>query len=169
MYSKEQTFERRGGAPEPDATGSGDASAELEALVRELRSDLRSVYGSLKRIAFVEWQRMRLRAVDMFFRAAFILGLLGLVAIAGIAAGIYLMMGVRGALVAWTGVPWIGDLSTGLIVILGTLFGCLAVRRRVHNRILRRTKRRLAAESAPVKPNGPVKPEAVTPDRGVAA
>jgi hypothetical protein len=143
MVSKEQTFERRGGTPSPDATGEGNSSAELEALVRELRTDLRSIYGSLKRMVFVEWQRLRLRAVDTFFRAAFFLCLLGFALAATISASLYVVRGIRNGLHAWSGSEWIGDLAGGIVILAVSLGGCLLVRTRLRNDIVRQTKRAL--------------------------
>jgi hypothetical protein len=143
MVSKEQTFERRGGAPAPDATGAGNSSAELEALVRELRSDLRSIYGSLKRTVFVEWQRLRLRAVDGFFRAAFFLCLLGFALAASISASLLVVRGVRMALVAWSKTEWFGDLAGGFVILGLALGGCLAVRMHLRRDIVRQTRRAL--------------------------
>jgi hypothetical protein len=143
MVSKEQTFERRGGTPSPDATGDGNSSAELEALVRELRSDLRSIYGSLKRTVFVEWQRLRLRAVDTFFRAAFFLCLLGFALAATISASLYVVRGIRNGLVAWSGADWVGDLAGGLVILGVSLGACLLVRMHLRHDIVRQTRRAL--------------------------
>jgi hypothetical protein len=145
MYSKEKTFERRGGAPEPDATGSEDASVELEALVRELRSDLRSIYGSLKRMVFVEWQRLRLRAVDAFFRAAFFLCLLGFALAATISSSLFIVHGIRNAVLAWSGSEWVGDLGGGLVILAVVLGGCLAVRAHLRHDIVRKARRAFIA------------------------
>jgi hypothetical protein len=155
MVSKEQTFERRGGDPSPDATGDGNSSAELEALVRELRTDLRSIYGSLKRTVFVEWQRLRLRAVDTFFRAAFFLCLLGFALAATISASLYVVRGIRNGLFAWSGSEWIGDLAGGIVILAVSLGGCLLVRARLRNDIVRQTKRALV----------PKPPESKSPSR----
>jgi len=151
MVSKEQAFERRGGTPESDATDSGDASIELEALVRELRTDLRSIYGSLKRTVFVEWQRLRLRAVDAFFRAAFFLCLLGFALAATISASLFIVRGIRNGLVALSGAEWVGDLAGGLVILAVSLGGCLAVRVHLRNDIVRQARRAFVAPTLPAK------------------
>lgn len=148
MVSKEQTFERRGGAPAPDATDAGNGSAELEALVRELRSDLRGIYGSLKRTMFVEWQRLRLRALDGFFRAAFFLCLLGFALAASISAALLVVRGVRMALVAWSETEWVGDLVGGVVILGVALGGCLAVRMHLRRDLVRQTRRALTPRVA---------------------
>lgn len=142
MVSKEQTFERRGGSPAPDATGAGD-SAELQALVRSLRSDLRSVYGSLRRTVFVEWQRLRLRAVDAFFRAAFFICLLAFALTATISASILIVHGIRKAFAAWSGVEWAGDLGGGFVILAAILGACLGVRTHQRRSIVQQTRRAL--------------------------
>jgi len=143
MYSKEPTFERRGGAPSPDPKGEGASSVELEALVRELRTHVRGIYGSLKRAMFVEWQRLRLRAVDAFFRAAFFLCILVFALAASITAAVMILRGIRGAILAMSDLPWLGDLGAGLLILGIALGGSLAIRFHLRSQILRQTRRGL--------------------------
>jgi hypothetical protein len=145
MYSKE-SFERRGGAPASDPTDEGASSVELEALVRELRVHARGVYGSLKRLVFVEWQRLRLRAVDAFFRAAFFLCVLGFALAASITAAVMILRGLRGAILAMSDTPWLGDLGAGLLILAIALGAGLAIRQHLRGRIVHQTRRGLASE-----------------------
>jgi len=147
MYSREK-FERRGGTPSPDPTGEGTSSAELEALVRELRAHARGVYGSLKRLVFVEWQRLRLRAVDAFFRAAFFLCVLGFALAASITAAGMILRGIRGAILAVSDVPWMGDLGAGLLILVIALGAGLGIRQHLRSRIVHQTRRGLAATAS---------------------
>ncbi len=142
MVSREK-FERRGEAPLPDPTGEGASSVELEALVRELRANARGIYGSLKRLVFVEWQRLRLRAVDGFFRAAFFLCLLGFALAGSITSAFMIVRGLRGAILAMSDTPWLGDLGAGLLILGIALGGSLAVRIHLRNSIVRETRRGL--------------------------
>lgn len=142
MVSREK-FERRGEAPSPDPTGEGASSVELEALVRELRVHARGIYGSLKRLVFVEWQRMRLRAVDGFFRAAFFLCVFGFGLAASVTAAFMIVRGLRGAILAMSGNAWLGDLGAGLLILGIALGGSLAVRFHLRGGIVRETRRGL--------------------------
>ena len=153
MVSREK-FERRGGPSFPDPTGEAASSVELEALVRELRAHARGIYGSLKRLVFVEWQRLRLRAVDGFFRAAFFLCLLGFALAGSITAAFMIVRGLRGSILAMSDVPWLGDLGAGLLILRISLGGCLAVRQHLRGSIVRETKRGLLPAKLRAKTEG---------------
>ena len=136
----------RDGEPDPDATGQGSSPAELESLVKKLRSDLGGVHDGLKRAARVEWQRLKVRAVDAGFRAAFFLSLLAFAVSASITAAILIAAGIRGALAVWSRAGWVGDLGAGFAILGIAIGGALGVRAHLRNECVLGAKRDPADE-----------------------
>lgn len=158
MVAREDVHDRR--ANGSAATGPDEAGREetLEAQLKELRGDLRGVYDSLRRVVFVEWQRLRLRAVDTYFGAVFYICLLGFAMAASVSASLLVVSGIKGGIHAWSGAEWIGDFGAGAVVIGMLLCGGLAVRAHLRHKIVREAKRALvlrakkSAEKAGVAP-----------------
>ncbi|MCE9593781.1 MAG: hypothetical protein K8S98_06280 [Planctomycetes bacterium] len=131
----QERVDERAGAP---------ASGELDALLLELRANAGGLWQSLKRALYVEWQRLYLRALDNYFRAAFFLCLLGFSLAASISAALLVVDGVRGAFATFTGEPWVGSLGAGLVVLALTFGVCLGVRAHVRRDVVKETERKLA-------------------------
>lgn len=144
MKKNEHADERRVSTEDPIETGSGDMSA----LIATLRSDLHGIYGNVKRALYVEWQRLQLRAVDVFFRAAFYVCLLAFALTASVSAALLVVQGIKHALLAMTGAEWVGDLGAGLAVLAFVIVGGVAVRLHLRREIVRKTKRSLARRDA---------------------
>jgi len=131
----------RESGPQPDASGDGSPSAELESLVKDLRSDLRRIRDGLKRIIQVEWRRLQVRGIDALFRTLIILCLLGFCFAASITAAILIAYGIREALVGWTQAVWIGNLGAGIGILAIAIGVGLAFRNRLRDSIVRAAKR----------------------------
>lgn len=136
---------------EPVGVGSTQkpTSEPLDLLLHQVKTDLRSLVESLERTAFVEFQRMQLKAVDGFFRG----GLYVCALFAGIALSIctilLLISGIRGAFAAWTENQWAADFATASILLVVVLGGAFAGRSMLHSKILRKTERRLGKDQRP--------------------
>ncbi len=139
----------RGNGTHPDGAGEEGSPAELEALVRNLRSDLRVGYDSLKRTAAVEWQRFRWKANDAWFRAGLVAFALAFGLTASISAAILIVLGIREALAAWSRAVWVGDLGAGFLIAGAAIGGALAVRRHIRKDCLSKAREALA-ERTPV-------------------
>jgi hypothetical protein len=107
------------------------------------------VRDGIKRTLFVEWQRLRARAVDAFFRAAFGLCVLGFGLAASIAGALLIAGGLYQAIVMWTRVEWIGSLGAGIGILALAAGVGVAVRNRLRNESLDRAKRALIRSVRP--------------------
>jgi len=135
--------------PDTGESDTGTSDAELETLVKGLRSDLGGVRDGIRRTLLVEWQRLRARAVDACFRAAFGLCLLAFGLAASVAGALLIAGGLYKAIVLWTRVEWIGGLGAGLgILAIAVGFG-VAVRNHLRNESLDRAKRALGRSVRP--------------------
>lgn len=135
--------------PDTDESEAGSSDAELESLVKGLRSDLGGVRDGFRRTLFVEWQRLRARAVDACFRAAFGLCLLAFGVAASMAGALLIAGGLYKAIVLWTRVEWIGGLGAGLgILAIAAVVGAV-VRNHLRNESLVRAKRALTRSVRP--------------------
>ncbi|MEO6709756.1 MAG: hypothetical protein ABIP42_09255 [Planctomycetota bacterium] len=94
----------------------------------------------MRRIAFVEWQGIRLRAFELVFRGAFFLCAVCFVLAASISASVMLIRGLKLALQAWSGSPWVGDLGAGTLVLLGLGGGVVAARSALRRNLVRKTE-----------------------------
>ena len=126
-----------------------EGQPHIETLFAHTRAEITSLLSSLKRIAFVEWQGIRLRALDVFFRGAFFLCLLGFGLTASISASLMLVSGARGALQSWSGAGWVGELGAGTIVLSGVMLGGLGVRAALRIQLVRQAERRLERTAPP--------------------
>jgi hypothetical protein len=151
MYSKEQAFDPVSRPTTAAASSGADpAAAEVERLAKDLRTDGERILRGLKRVGYVEWKRLNLRAVDIGFRVGlFALG--GALALTlAITATVFLVSGIRGAFLAGIGSAWVADLLTG-VVVLGAIAGAFfAVQARVRAQLLVSTKRAIAAMGDPI-------------------
>lgn len=148
MMAPDDKNGRRGGIHDPASVRDALARGEYDAVTGELKSVLVSLFDGLRQVAFVEWQRMRLRIVDSFFRAAFFLCILGFGLTASIAASLRVVEGIRSAFHAWSGAAWFGDLGAGLVVLSIIVLGGIGVRAHMRREIVRETKRSLAVRAA---------------------
>jgi hypothetical protein len=121
-----------------DSRPEADSS---EALVRELRSDLGRIRDSIQRTLGVEWQRLRLRAVDACFRAAFLACLFSFAVGASLAGALLLALGLREALTLWSGAPWLGNMGAGAALLGFAMGALLASRARYRSDCVREAKR----------------------------
>jgi hypothetical protein len=128
---------------------AGATPGELDALLLELRANAGGLWKGVKRALYIEWQRLYLRALDNYFRAAFFLCLLGFSLAASISAALLVVDGVRGAFAVFTGAPWVGSLCAGLVVLLLTFGACLVVRARVRRGVVRETECKLEQSARP--------------------
>jgi len=157
MVSREDKYERRGVDSAPETSAESDQPSELQSLLKGLRSDLRGMYGSLRRVVFVEWQRLRMRAVDTYFRAVFYICLLGFALAASISASLLVVSGIKGGIHAWSGAEWVGDFGAGLVIVAVLLIGGFMVRAHLRQEIVRDTKRALGVRKAAAAANDGVK------------
>jgi hypothetical protein len=118
----------------PEADGSED-------LVKELRSDLGRIRDSFQRIVGVEWQRLRLRAVDACFGAAFLVCLFSFAVGASLGGALLLALGLREALTLWSGAAWVGDLGAGTALLGFAMGALLTLRARFRSDCVREAKR----------------------------
>lgn len=132
-----------------DEGETGSSDTELESLVKGLRSDVSGVRDGIKRTLFVEWQRLRARAVDAFFRAAFGLCVLAFGMAASIAGALLIAGGLYKAIVLWTEVEWIGGLGAGVGILALAAGVGVAVRNHLRNESLDRAKRALTRSVRP--------------------
>jgi hypothetical protein len=144
--------EESGQEPVGSEGGKDAATVNLDLWLRQVRVELRSLIEGVRRTAFVEFQRMHLKAVDGLFRGTLYLCLvIGGVALT-INAILLLVSGTRGVLAATTKTPWLADLCTGLLFLSIFWFGGLAIRTMIRQHILRSTERRLGAGPASQAP-----------------
>lgn len=139
---REEQIDGRSGKPD-------FGQAEVDALFGRTRTELTNLFGSLRRIAFVEWQGIRLRAVDAAFRGAFFVCAFFFLLAASISASLMLVRGLRLALEAWSGAAWLGNLAGGAIVIGLLAAGAIAAHRKVRRNIVRTAEARLGLASRP--------------------
>ena len=149
MVAQEDFRSRRGESVDGRAGKLDAGEPDIEALFAHTRAEFASLIDSLKGIAFVEWQGIRLRAIDVFFRGAFFLCILGFGLAASISAALMLVSGARGALHSWSGAEWVGDLGAGNIVFAGVILGGLGVRAALRIQLVKQTEKRLALAASP--------------------
>lgn len=157
MVVQEEANRRRGGFPESEEAKEILLDSQLQSAVGEMRKVLGSLADSLRQVAFIEWQRLRLRAVDSFFRLAFFLCILGFGLTASIAASLRVVEGIRSAFEAWSGAAWFGDLGAGLVVLSIIVLGGIAVRAHLRHDILRSTRRSLVVRASRLMPRSATK------------
>lgn len=122
------------------------ATINLDLWLRQVRVELRSLAEGVRRTAFVELQRMHLKAVDGLFRGTLYLCLLtGGVALS-ISAVLLLVSGTRGVFAALIQNQWLTDLATGLVLLLIFWFGGRGIRSMLRRDILRDTEKRLGTD-----------------------
>jgi hypothetical protein len=120
-------------------------TAELERMFRKIGRDLVSVLASVRRAAFLEVQRLHLKAVDGFFRGALYFCLLSAGVALSISVVLLLVSGGRGALVALSGNAWLADLLAGALGLAVLWAGALGIRAMLHASILRGVEKRMKA------------------------
>jgi hypothetical protein len=158
--SKTTTNDGRGGAD--DQSGEPEES-ELAATLRQTRHDIRDFFDKVSRIAGIEVQRLKLRAVDKLLRSATYV----FFGIAGLACAVYaavlVISGIRGAVAEWTGRAWIGDLAAGALVLGLFWFGFAYVRGRARKSVLARVAEMKARATAPTVSAPPAPPAPIPP------
>jgi hypothetical protein len=126
---------REESAPPSERNGFGTKakqepnSDKFDNLLRQVRIELSGLIGSVGRTVFLEFQRLRLKAVDGFFRGALYLCLLSAGIALSICAVLQLASGVRGGLAVAFSSTWVADLVTGalqVLLVLGVGFGARA-------------------------------------------
>lgn len=152
MVAQEEANRRRAGFPETEAEKDILLDTQLQSAFAEMRKVFGSLAESVRQVAFIEWQRLRLRAVDSFFRLAFFLCILGFGLTASIAASLRVVEGIRSAFQTWSGAAWFGDLGAGLVVLSIIVFGGVAVRAHLRHDILRSTRRSLVVRASRLVP-----------------
>ena len=145
MVAEEELRSRRGETNPGTANGNDLGKPEIDSLFAHTRTELTNLFGSLKRIAFVEWQGLQLRAIDTVFRGAlfFCAGVFGLAAL--VFAARLLVSGLRGAIQAMGGAPWVSDLGAAIVVLLLVFPGGLAARAMAKKKLVKKVERTLAA------------------------
>jgi uncharacterized membrane protein YqjE len=129
------------------AVGGQEAGTDtLDPWMPMIRAELRSLVESVRRTAFVELQRLHLKAVDGFFRGGLYVCLLCMGAALSISGVLLLSSGTRGILAAWTGKEWLAELLTGAFLLMVFWFGGLAARSVLRTHVLRNTEKRLTAD-----------------------
>lgn len=130
-----------------DARVPGEAAAPdpLEQLLSRVGDDLGKLIETVRRITFVEFQRVHLKAVDGFFRGALYLCLLCTGAALSICGALFVAAGFRAAALAWTGSEWIASLATGSAVLALVWFGGIALRSALREHVVRAVERKLEA------------------------
>ena len=141
----------REAAAEARVNGNGLGQPEIDAVFAHTRAELSTWFASMKRLAFVQMQAMRLRAIDAGFSLAFLLCILGIVLAVSISAATLLVSGTKGALRALTGSAWVGDLATGVLVLTIVVVSAFAARTSLRNRLIKQTEKRLARTPAAPK------------------
>ncbi|HTF87726.1 MAG TPA: hypothetical protein VK843_04910 [Planctomycetota bacterium] len=150
MVAQEEDARSRRGEPVEGRSGKPDVGqADIEALFGRTRTELTNLFGSLRRIAFVEWQGIRLRAFDFAFRGAFFVCAFCFVLAASVSASIMLIRGLKLALQAWSGSEWVGDLGASTIILGALTAAVMAARTAVRRSYVRRTEERLGATPRP--------------------
>ena len=124
-----------------------DEAGSLDATLAALQADIRRVLKGARRVVRVEAQRLHLFAVETFFRGAFYICLLGFALTASISAALFVVRGVRGALLAWSGAEWIGELGAGAVVLGVISLGGLAVRHQLRLKLMRRLRRTMLLDT----------------------
>jgi hypothetical protein len=137
---------------EPVAEDLGSLDATLNAL----QTDVRRVLKGARRVVRMELQRLHLFAIETFFRTAFYICLLGFALTATISASLFVVRGVRGALLAWSGAEWVGELGAGAVVLGVISIGALTVRAQLRQKLMRRLRRSLLTD-APLDADEPKK------------
>ena len=163
MYSQDQSHDPSFGAgarasqaathgAADEVPRASDARPEVDAVIAELRGDGRKILRSLRRVATVEWKRLNLHGIDASFRWASYLCGFGFALTFAVAAALLFVNGIRNALVAWIGIPWVADLCGGIVLISAIVVGGLVTRDRFRKRLLRSARRAMATgDSAPAK------------------
>ena len=146
MVAEEELRSRRGETNPGNANVNGNdlGKPEVDSLFAHTRAELTNLFGSLKRAAFVEWQGLQLRAIDVAFRGAllFCAGVFGIAAL--VFAARFLVIGFHGAFQAMGAPIWICDLGTALVVLLLVFCGGLAARSVLKKKLVRKVEQRLA-------------------------
>jgi hypothetical protein len=158
MVAEEELRSRRG-ETNPGAPNGNDLGAtEVDSLFAHTRTELTNLFGSLRRTAFVEWQGLQLRAIDVAFRGAlfFCAGVFGLAAL--VFAARFLVSGIRGAIQAMGGAVWVSDLGAAVVVLLLVFPGAFAVRAMVRKKVVKKVERALAARATPDSKPAPEAP-----------
>jgi hypothetical protein len=125
-----------GTAEETAAPPPEQAEVDLGALVGCVITDLRALGSSITGIAVLEWQRLRVRAIDAVLRTALLLLLFAAGTAAAIAAGVLVVAGARDALAEWVGAEWAGELLAGALVLIGLVLAGATLRSVVRRRIV---------------------------------
>lgn len=121
----------------PPGNGGDSDERAASADVERVLTLLGAMGASARRLAAVQAADLRRRASDGVWALLFGLwvGLAGLVVT--VLAAIYLVRGLAGGVAAAAGgVPWVGQLAVGLLVLGGTVAVLIAVRRRASRRRL---------------------------------
>jgi hypothetical protein len=138
--------------------GKDPAPDPLEQLLSRVGDDARKLVETVRRIAFLEIQRMHLKAVDGFFRGALYVCLLCAGVALSICGALFVAAGFRGAALAWTGSDWFASLATGSAVLAIVWFGGLGLRTALRGHLVRAAEHRLGgahtAEPHPSAPEG---------------
>lgn len=149
MVASEDSSARRGGISEGKVNGAGLHDSDADSHFTHTRAELTNLFDSLKRIAFVEWQVMRLRAIDTFFRGIFFFSIASFTIAASIAAALLLVKGVRGAVEATGAAAWIGDLGGAAIVLALVAIVAIALRATLRHNRFRELEQRLTSRTQP--------------------
>ena len=124
----------------------GTAPDPLEQLLSRVGDDASKLIETVRRITFLELQRLHLKAIDGFFRGALYLCLLCAGVALSICGALFVAAGFRGAALAWTGREWVASLATGSVVLALVWFGGLALRRALREHLMRTVERKSRPE-----------------------
>ncbi|HUR28206.1 MAG TPA: hypothetical protein VM509_08460 [Planctomycetota bacterium] len=143
MVAEEELRSRRAGANPGNGTGNGLGTSEIDSLFAHARTELTSLYGSLRRIAFVEWQGLQLRALDVAFRGAlfFCAAIFAIAMI--VSAARFLVSGFHGAILAMGAPLWLSDLGAAVLVLLIVFGGGLAASSFAKKKFIKKVEQRL--------------------------
>ena len=149
MIAQEESSPRRGGTIDGHANAPEAGAAGIDELFARTRTEVSNLLDSLKRILFVEWQGLRLRAIDVFFRGTFFLCIVGFGFAASVSAALMLVRGAKSALQAWSGAEWVGDLGGGALILSVLVLGGLVMRAVLRRELVRETEAGLALVPRP--------------------
>ena len=113
---------------------------EVEALVKDMRTDFRRLRDGLGRLVRIEWLRFQSRGTDALFRTALLLCLFGFCFAASIAAAIFFASAIREGLIEWSHAVWFGNLGAGLGILAIAVGAGLAFYALIQNGFVRRAK-----------------------------
>jgi len=151
MVAQEET--RRAESSEGGVDGNGAGDPGIGALFEHARSELSSLFVSLRRVAFLEWQSLQLRAIDAFFRVGFFICAVAFGLAASISAARLLVSGFRGAFQSLGASPWVCDLGGSAVALMLIFPGGILVRAILRKQLVKKVERRL---EIPPKPAGEV-------------